>query len=285
MSTTRTNSRGIPLLGLVALTLATAGCNPARRAAEQIAEKNATARGGLEAWRRVKTVSMSGTLEAGVPRDPLKLANTYVRARTPQNAESRRAALKEVESPPKQLELPFVMELKRPRDNRLEIRFQGDTAVQVYDGRNGWKLRPFLGRHEVEPFNDEELRQASQQGDLDGLLIDASAKGNTLELMGTEQVEGRDAYRIKVTTRAGSVRQVWVDTETNLEVRIDGTRTLDGKPRRVFTSFRDWRPEEGLLFAHTLETTVEGIVGSEKIKVERVTVNPELADSRFGKPR
>ena len=39
----------------------------------------------------------------------------------------------------------------------------GDTAVQVFDGQQGWKLRPFLGRREVEAFTPAELAQAQEQ--------------------------------------------------------------------------------------------------------------------------
>jgi hypothetical protein len=62
-----------------------------------------------------------------------------------------------------EVQLPFVIELKRPRKMRLELRFKGQTAVQVYDGTNGWKLRPFLNRREVEPYTADELKIASTQ--------------------------------------------------------------------------------------------------------------------------
>ena len=48
--------------------------------------------------------------------------------------------------------LPFIMELKRPRKMRFELQFKGQTAVQVFDGANGWKLRPFLNRRKWSPI-------------------------------------------------------------------------------------------------------------------------------------
>ncbi len=54
--------------------------------------------------------------------------------------------------PAEEVYLPFLMELKRPRKMRFELQFNGQTAVQVFDGTNGWKLRPFLNRHVVEPY-------------------------------------------------------------------------------------------------------------------------------------
>lgn len=275
----------VPGLALLALSLGLAGCHPAERAARKIAAKNADARGGLTAWRAVESLSMSGRIDAGVPRDPVKLAmaalhNRNARARRTEAQRAMAGGAAPVAANP--VQLPFVLELKRPHKSRLELRFGGDTAVQVFDGKAGWKLRPFLGRREVEPFTPEELRQAAQQTALDGPLIDFAANAKKLELAGTEPVEGHDAFKIKVTTREGEIRNIWVDTRTHLEVMIDGTRRLDGKPRPVWTHYRDYRSVGGLMIPHLIETMVDSVPGSEKIVIENVVVNPALADSRFG---
>ena len=270
---------------VLVLALAAAGCHsPAEKAAAPLVEKNVAARGGLKAWKAVKAISFSGNLDAGKRRDPVKLAMNYLKQRTQTKGEMRRAVVAGAAAEPeKQIQLPFLMELARPRKMRVEIKFQGETAVQVYDGKSGWKLRPFLGRHEVEPFTAEELRVASQQSELDGPLIDASSKGTRVELEGTEQVDGRDTYTLKLTT-GKDVRRVWVDKETFLDVKVDGTRRIDGKQRQVWTYLRDYKPVNGVMVPHSMETTIEGVPGSEKIVIDRVVVNPDLDDDRFKKP-
>jgi hypothetical protein len=55
------------------------------------------------------------------------------------------------------------MELKRPGKMRMELQFNGQTAIQVYDGANGWKLGPFLKRRVVEPYTTEETKISSMQ--------------------------------------------------------------------------------------------------------------------------
>ncbi len=215
----------------------------------QIAAKNVAARGGLTMWRSVQTMSMNGKMDAG-----------------------------------KKVQLPFVMELKRPRKTRLELEFNGQTAIQVYDGTNGWKLRPFLGRHEVEPYTAEEMKSAAAQADLDGPLVDYVTKGSKLELEGMDDVEGRNTYRLKITMKNGQVRRIWIDANTFLEARIDGSRTLDGKPHKVFTYFRDYKTVNGLMIPYLFETAVEGVKETEKLQIEKVIVNPALEDSHFTKP-
>lgn len=182
---------------------------------------------------------------------------------------------------------------------RLEIKFKGQTAIQVYDGANGWKVRPFLNRMEVENYTDNELRLAELQADLDGPLVDYAAKGTTAELEGTEKVEDHDAYRLKLTMKDGHSIHVWIDAETFLETKIEGApRRLDGLEHPVQIYFRDYRTVEGLKIPFLLETRVLPLatqaIGKrpapaanypvEKIAIEKVQVNPTLDASLFTKP-
>jgi hypothetical protein len=95
------------------------------------------------------------------------------------------------------------MEMKRPHKSRLEIRFRDQTAFQVYDGTNGWKVRPFLNRNDVESFTPDEAKLAANWAELDGPLVDYASKGTTISLQGMEAVEGRDTYKLKLTLKGG----------------------------------------------------------------------------------
>ncbi len=261
-----------------------------RMTAEQIVVRNAAARGGLAAWQRINSMSMSGKLDAGkVRKDGGAIATSYASKleRAKGKAELRKALDNGTfEAKAEQvIQLPFMMDLKRPSLQRLEVPFQAKTAVQVYDGKNGWKLRPFLGRHEVEPFTADELKMAASQQQLDGALINHQAKGTKVDLVGGEMVDGKGAYKLKLTLKNGEVRNTWVDAQTFLDVKIEGApRHWDGKMRTVSTYFRDYKPVDGLMIAHRLETVVQGVLGSENIYVEKVALNPVLDASRFTKP-
>src|ERR1700757_1186380 len=128
---------------------------PAQLRVEQVIEKNVAARGGLQTWRALQSLSLSGKLEAGGNE-----------RQTPAPTGLKIGGVQMPKRPAEQAQLPFRMELKRGRKSRLEVDFHGQTAIQVYDGTNGWKLRPFLNRHEVEPYTAEEMKAAAMQSDL-----------------------------------------------------------------------------------------------------------------------
>lgn len=248
------------------------GTSRAKLSAAEIVDKNVSARGGLPAWRAVQALSITGKMEAGGNNRPTLAIPGSRGSKLPR------------QRPNEQVQLPFVMELKRTRKTRLELQFNGQTAVQVYDGINGWKLRPFLNRHEVEPFTADEMAAASLQADLDGPLVDYVAKGTKVELEGIEKVENHDTYKLRLTLKGGHVQRVWVDAQTFLEAKIEGTpRRLDGKYHAVATYFRDYRSVDRLMLPYVLETAVDGVKQIERIQIESIAVNPQVSDSRFAK--
>lgn len=262
---------GIALALVPSLVLGAAAA-PAKLTAAEIVSKNIDARGGLQKWRGVRSLSWSGKMDAGGNNEPRLNIPGQPTPPPPKD-------------PNAQVQLPFTLEQQRPRLSRLEIEFNGQTAVQVYDGSQGWKVRPYLNRDDVEPFTADELKVAANEADLDGPLIDYAAKGTKIELAGVEQVEGKDAYKLKLTLKNGHVIHDWIDAQSFLEVKMDGNpRLLDKRPHAVAVYLRDYRNVDGIKVPYVIETIVQGVQRTEKIEIDKVVVNPQLEESRFAKP-
>lgn len=241
------------LLSVAALAAAASAQAQVVMSATQIVDKNIAARGGLSAWHAVQTMTMEGTLDAG--------------------GKANHA-------------LPFVMKLKRSHKSRFEIAFNEQTSVQVYNGAEGWKVRPFLNRSEVEPYTKAEANAAEATDELDGPLVDYAAKGTKVALVGNESVEGHPAYKLKLTLRGGEQRHLWIDAGSFLELKADGApRVLDGQSHDVAIYYRDYNSEHGLIVPHTLETAVQGVKATYKIHISRVAINEVFSDSLFGRPQ
>ena len=266
---------------------------PAKLSAAEVITKNVAARGGLQAWRAVQTMSLSGKTGAG--------GNQRATLQVPTQGQVTAVTRKTEQSPlpsrrVEEVYLPFLMELARPHKMRFELQFAGQTALQVYDGVNGWKLRPYLNRLEVEPYTADEIKVASIQSELDGPLVDYAAKGTRVESAGIEKVEGRDTYKLKLTLKSGEVTHVWVDAQTFLETKIEGQpRRLDGVYHPVEVYYRDYRNVNGLEIPFVLETRVVPVtktalglrdtpVPPERTLIEKVVINPGFDAALFSKP-
>ena len=254
----------------------------------QVVEKHVAARGGAQAWKAVQTMQLSGKIEAGkgdsIARAE-KLFNASAKAAGRGTNAEVVAANVDVESN-KQILLPFTLDLERAKRMRLEIVFNGKTAVQVFDGKQGWKYRPFLNRNDVEPFTAEEASTEASRGDLDGPLINYVAKGTKVELEGSDLVDAQPAYRLKVTPKGEPVKHIWIDAKTFLDVKVEGfPKRMDGKMHPVYVYQRDFRSVQGVTIPFVLETAVEGYPDTHKLLVEKAAINPQFDSAVFSKPR
>jgi outer membrane lipoprotein-sorting protein len=242
------------LLGFIAASAVAAEPSPAPPlTATQIVERNAAARGGLEAWRRVESMAWTGRVES-----------------------ASRGGHK----------LPFLLEQKRPHRTRFEVTVDGQKAIRVFDGSQGWKVRAgSAGSPDVRPYTAGELRFARGAPLIEGPLMDLAAQGAAMTLAGVQEIAGRTAYALSLRLPSGSSCRVWVDAETFLELRYD-RELLDATGRAVVTSvfFADYHAFEGLQVPLTVETGTPDGTARDRLVIEQVALNPRLDDGRFARP-
>ena len=90
-------------------------------------------------------------------------------------------------------EAPILEENKRANMVRQEFSIQGMTAVNAYDGKTGWKIEPWQGKKIRNRSAKKRLKQIVEDSDFDGPLVNYQQKGNKIEFVGMEPVEGTDA--------------------------------------------------------------------------------------------
>ena len=258
---------------------------PTKLTVQQIVQKHVAARGGVKAWQGVQSMVWNGKMDVGYG-DSEARSQRYVSSAMARKGKKAPAPAEAQSAAQKQVQVPFVLEMKRPSKSRIEIEFAGKTAVQVYDGKNGWLYRPFLNREDWQPFTEEQAESQQDKWALDGPLVNYAAKGTKVALAGVERVEGRDAYKLKLTHKGGELQHVWIDAKTFLDVKVEGTpRRMDGKMRTVWVTQRDFRKVQGVMVPFELETAVDGYTDTHKMILDKVALNPKLDDSRFVKPK
>jgi hypothetical protein len=178
----------------------------------------------------------------------------------------------------------LVREVKRPDRIRLEFTAQGVTGVYAYDGERGWRVSPFDGELGPRPMPPESTGSAIEFSDIGGPLVDWKAKGHRVELAGRESLEGREAWKLKVTLKNGDIRYLYLDAQSFLHVRTEATRNVAARQIATETTFGDYRETAGVLFPRAVEIGVKGRPSRLRILVGSVEVNPVLDDARFRMP-
>jgi len=183
------------------------------------------------------------------------------------------------------MELPMSISIKRPGMMRMEMNVQGKGIVQAFDGETAWSVNPLMGTEEPKMFTAEESRDFRDNAEsfLDGPMADYKSKGNKVEYAGKEDVEGSPAYKLKITTKRGSVIYDYVDAKTYLEVRTTAKTNQMGQEMEVDTYARDYKPEGGVMMAHLMDSKVNG-ASMMKMSLDKVEVNSPLDDALFKLP-
>jgi len=235
---------------LVVLGLLTAFASVASaQTVDDIIAKCNTARGGLDKIKAINTIRLTGKMTVGPG-----------------------------------FEAPVVMLEKRPNQSKMSFTLQGMTGIQAYDGKVGWAVMPFMGKKDPEQMSADDVKEIADQSDIDGPMIDYKAKGNTVELLGKEQIEGTDAYKMKLTLKSGTVRTVYIDADSYLEIKTTGKRTVRGTETEFESTIGDYKAVDGVMFPFSIENSVTGHPEKQKITFEKIEVNPKLAADEFTMP-
>lgn len=180
---------------------------------------------------------------------------------------------------------PFFVELKRPGKMHMEVVVQGQSIVRIYDGHGfGWIINPFTGSKNPQPMTGNDLKNIADESDFDGPLLDYQSKGNKIEYLGKDEIEGKPAEKLKLTTKSGDARIYFFDAATFLLLKWEGIRKNDDQEIPVESFFRDYREVNGLKFAFEIDTDSPGSAQTQKLSIQKIELDIPLEDKRFDKP-
>ena len=182
------------------------------------------------------------------------------------------------------LELGYVVIKKRPNVVREEASLQGMTQIIAYDGTEGWKISPFGGRKDPEKISIDDAKQLLEDAEIDGPLIDWKAKGSTVEYLGTEDVDGTPAHKLRVVRKNGDINYVFLDPDHFLEIRVITQRMENGAQVENETDLGDYEKINGVFFPFSIEGGPKGSTDKQKIVFEKAEANTPIDDTMFKFP-
>jgi hypothetical protein len=217
--------------------------------ADELVNKNIQAKGGL---------------------DKIKAAKTRMAVGKVKGARGRVAVFKQMNM--------------RPDLVRQDLSIQGMTAVQAYDGSVGWQTQPFRGRKDPELMGEDTLRDLLLAADFDGPLVDYAEKGNKIEYLGHDEVDGDDALRLKVTLKNGDILYYYLDPDTYLEIRKEIQQFVRGSVRERVVDLGSYKPVDGVMYPFSISEGSKSNPDALVISLEKIEANVALRDSDFALP-
>ncbi|PXX39991.1 hypothetical protein [Undibacterium pigrum] len=196
--------------------------------------------------------------------------------------QSRRARLRIIGLAP--FEIPTTVEAKRPNLLRRDVSVQGQLQVSSYDGKDAWKIDPFLpsGKRAVD-MPTEELPAMLEESYFDGILVAAQKQGFPLQYAGLDTQDGRRVHVLKVSVPATGESTIYLDADSFLEIKRLQKRPVMGRMTELEVYTSDYRMQDGLMMAYRFEIGTKGASATQRMSmvVDAVENNPAIALSRF----
>jgi len=221
------------------LTIATVGFTYAQTA-DEIVNKHIEAIGGTDAWKKVNSMVTTGTLKM-------------------QGAE-----------------IAISLTVLNGKGSRQDITAMGMNGYQIVTPTQGWNFMPFQGQKAPEPITADDLKEAQDELDVQGSLVDYKAKGHTIELLGTDDVDGVDAFKLKETLKSGKTQTIFIDPKTYYIIRVISKQKANGNEVDVTTNLNNYQKlPEGIMVPLSI-----GLPFGEMI-ISKVEINKPIDENIF----
>lgn len=216
---------------------------------DEIIENNLSAKGGVEKINALKTSKLTGKM----------MMNNF--------------------------EMPFTMWHKKPGMLKYEFDFSGKKFTFGYDGKTVWQISPLTGTNEAQEITGDQAEQVKDNADLlDEPFVDYKKKGHKAELVGKEDLEGTEVFKLKLTRKSGKIVYYFLDTESCIELKQMVTKKKKDGTEIVFeTMLGDYKPVADVMVPHSLNLIMNG-KSFGNVVIEAVESNVKLAEDFFKMP-
>jgi photosystem II stability/assembly factor-like uncharacterized protein len=167
---------------------------------------------------------------------------------------------------------------------RTEATLQGLTQIYTFDGKTGWKVDPFQGRREAERLSADEARSIVRQATIVAPLYDLRGKGDRAELVGTEDVDGTQAFELRVTRHDGDIQYVDLDPDSYLALRVRTISKVRGVEEVNEADLGAYEQVGGVWLPLSIDVGDPGGPRNVKITITRAEAGVTSDDAVFGQP-
>ncbi|MEN8223032.1 MAG: hypothetical protein ABFR36_07210 [Acidobacteriota bacterium] len=183
------------------------------------------------------------------------------------------------------MEMKFTMFYKKPGMTRTEVTFSDKLMVFAYDGKTAWQISPFTGIEGPQVMTGDQADDAKEQSEMfENPLIDYAKKGHKVELLGKDDLEGTEVFKLKLIKKDGKEIILYLDTENFIDLKTETLRVRkDGKEIKSESYSGDFKEVNGIMSAFSIKTKVNGM-DMGNIVIESIEYDTELDDSLFIMP-
>jgi hypothetical protein len=183
-------------------------------------------------------------------------------------------------------EFPTTAYIKKDGSLRSETEIQGLKIIQAYSGPDstGWSINPMQGDNKAHKMNDEQRKEMREEGNrLEDPLVDYKSKGHAAELLGKEDLEGDEVYKIMLTKKNGNITYYYIDAVKYLVWKEESKVKFEDREYTSETYYSNYTTQDGITSARTIENYNDGKVVMQ-MNIEKTEYNVKFDDKLFKMP-
>jgi hypothetical protein len=181
------------------------------------------------------------------------------------------------------VQLAYDETIARPGSVRIDATLQNLTVVQSYDGKDGWQIQPFQGRKDPEALSSDDTKSLQEEADFEGPLIDAKAKGASLESLGSVDIDGAPTYAIRASLKNGDQMTYYLDPVAMLAVRVETRQLVRGAETITDTDYGDYEKVNGVYFPFEIASGPKG-ADPQRITYDTIIANAPVDATIYARP-
>lgn len=207
-----------------------AGISVTAQTADEIVDKNIAAMGGKEKLATLTSVRLTGSMST------------------------------------QGMDIPLTITRAHQMGMRVEFEVMGTSNYQIANTKEGWTFMPIQGMTSPVQMEEEQYKSFAGQLDVQGIFYNYKEKGTTIEYIGTEKVDGAEAYNLKVTLKSGKVSNYYIDTKTNFLIKTSSKVNAGGEEVEVSNTYSNYKANaDGYMFPYS-SASMQGPITFEKIE-------------------
>lgn len=208
--------------------------------ADEIIDKHINAIGGLSNWKKLNSMVLEATMKAQGAEITMKRTHIHNKAM------------------------------------RMDISLMGMSGYQIVTNKEGWSYMPFQGQTKAEPMTADDIKTAQDQLNIIDEFITYKDMGKKIEFLGTDDLEGTECFKLKMTDKDGNETTYFLDKSNYYTLKQVQKVKANGKEVEAVTTFSDYKMlPEGILYAHSMG----GDWGD--IQYTKIMVNAAVEESVF----
>jgi len=191
------------------------------------------------------------------------------------------------------MDIPIEIYSFKDGKQKVNAVFQGQNFVQLaFDGNTAWHTNFMNMSPEKMDAEATENMKRSSKDNFPNPFLNYKKKGFKIELIGSEEIEGTDTFKIKLTQKPvlADGKEVpnevyyYFDKENFVPVAVESeVKSGQAKGAIIKQIFSDYQEVDGLYFPFSTTYEYNGQKGQSMV-IEKVTLNPKEDDKMFVMP-